>query len=270
MNRHRSATDVPRWLQPDSDASAELRCLVRDASVLPDDTLRIARLRSRLGPWLGAGATVDAPTGDVHGAQHATNSVAPAVGASAAVAPKILMLLVGAGLAVSAAAAWPRLPASRAPAGAVSSPVLVDPPAVIATGMAGPATAPELGDASPSQPHGAARTERERAPSRRKAPNATSPSPGDSLSEQAALLSQARQRLDTSPAEAIGLLAEHARRFPNSALSEERRLFTIQALVRSGRLDDAKRELEMLERSSPRSPHLARARRLVGVGKALP
>jgi hypothetical protein len=239
--------------------------------VLPDDTVRIARLRSRLGPWLGAGATVDAPTGDVLGARQATNSVAPAVGASA-VAPKLVMLLVGAGLAVSAAAAWPRLPAFPARARAVSSTVLVDPPAAIAPGMPSPATAPELGDARPSQPHGAAKSEREQAPSLRKAAKAAAPSPeaGDSLSEQAALLSQARQRLDVSPAEAISLLAEHARRFPNSTLSEERRLFTIQALARSGRLDDAKRELEMLERSSPRSPHLARARRLVGAGNAPP
>jgi hypothetical protein len=273
MSMHRSASDVPRWLQPDSDASAELRSLVRDASVLPDDGARIARLRSRLGPWLLTGAPVDAPAGDVLDAQQAGGSVPPAVSAGA-VAPKVMMALIGASLAVSAAVAWPRLTTSSAPA-AVSAPAAIVAPASTSAGTGGSAVAPELGDASPSGDHAVSPSGLERtpaAPSLRKEAKAASASPerGDSLTEQAALLSQARQRLDASPTEALRLLTEHARRFPNSTLSEERRLFTIQALAQSRRLDDAKRELELLERSSPASPHLPRARRLVAAKEALP
>ncbi len=61
----------------------------------------------------------------------------------------------------------------------------------------------------------------------------------DSLLEETRLLEQARTLLGSSPAGALGLLDEHARRFPRGKLAIERQLLEIDALARAGRNTEA-------------------------------
>jgi len=84
MSIRRIAPDVPRLLDPESDASAELRALLEEGAVLPDDGVRIDRLRVRLEPWFAAGASAGAVEGARRVVEQATPSVAPAASAGVA------------------------------------------------------------------------------------------------------------------------------------------------------------------------------------------
>jgi hypothetical protein len=59
-------------------------------------------------------------------------------------------------------------------------------------------------------------------------------------------------------ADALILVAEHARRFPNGRLAEEREAVRIRSLVGSGRGDDARRAVATFANRFPRSVLLAR------------
>jgi len=89
--------------------------------------------------------------------------------------------------------------------------------------------------------------------------------PVDALGEEVAILSRATSALRAgNPGEGLRLLNEHQRKFPKGRLAEERRAARIQALCALGRRTEAEAELARLARSSPRSPHLARAQRACG------
>ncbi len=81
------------------------------------------------------------------------------------------------------------------------------------------------------------------------------PAPHDlRLAQERALLERAHTALDRdSPTEALTALAEHERRFPSGALSEEREGLTIQALVLSGDVEAARARVEELRRRYPQS-----------------
>ena len=53
-------------------------------------------------------------------------------------------------------------------------------------------------------------------------------------------------------------LDDHARRFPNGALVQEREVMAIDALVRSGRRDDAEARARRFDVAYPRSGHRRR------------
>lgn len=92
-----------------------------------------------------------------------------------------------------------------------------------------------------------------RAPSSRRAP----PRAGDSLAREVALLSRASSELHAAhPAAALRALDEHARRFPDGVLSQERAAARARALCDLGRRSEAQIELVKL---APGSPHAARA-----------
>ena len=57
------------------------------------------------------------------------------------------------------------------------------------------------------------------------------------------------------PKGALAAVGEHARRFPNGALSEERDTERIVALCALGRRDDAARATERFDRAYPSSSH---------------
>jgi len=93
----------------------------------------------------------------------------------------------------------------------------------------------------------------------------------DSLAEEVRLLSRAEQQMNEGLAEeALKTLADHERRFPAGALWEERMAARIQALCALGRTSEARSDLVRLGRAYPRSPQLARARRICGVDVAGP
>jgi predicted Zn-dependent protease len=110
----------------------------------------------------------------------------------------------------------------------------------------------------PSAPHGPSADEK-RAPA--------APRSADSLAKEIAMLSQASADLHAGrPAAALTVLDEHQRKFPHGELVQERTSGRIQALCALGRMTEAQAELARLARTSPNSPHLARARKACGSG----
>lgn len=90
--------------------------------------------------------------------------------------------------------------------------------------------------------------------------------PGDEL----ALLEEARAALATAPTRTLALADEHMKRFSSPAFAQERERLAIDALVRSGRRDEALERARRFESTYPSSPHLARVRALVAPPAAAP
>jgi len=83
----------------------------------------------------------------------------------------------------------------------------------------------------------------------------------DSLAEEVRMLKDARSALDRGDApQALRLLGAHQRRFQRGTLYEERLATRVQALCALGLVDSARLTAQELERTAPRSPHLARVR----------
>jgi hypothetical protein len=92
-------------------------------------------------------------------------------------------------------------------------------------------------------------------------PQKGAPRSRDGLAEEVALLSRAETELHAGrPAKALLALAEHQRKFPRGALSEERTAARIQALCALGRTDEANAQLRQLLHISPNSALEERAR----------
>ncbi len=86
--------------------------------------------------------------------------------------------------------------------------------------------------------------------------------PADPRAELA-LLTEARAALSSSPARALSLAEEHARRFPSSQLGQERSALRIQALAALGRTTEARAELDAFRARNPRSAYLPTLEALV-------
>jgi hypothetical protein len=74
-------------------------------------------------------------------------------------------------------------------------------------------------------------------------------------STEAGLLHLARTLLATDPERALRLTKEHARRYPNGDLAQEREVIAIESLRRLGRLDAAVERGAAFERKYPGSVH---------------
>lgn len=72
---------------------------------------------------------------------------------------------------------------------------------------------------------------------------------------EVSLLDSARAKLRTDPKRALELTREHARRFPNGALVQEREVIAIEALRRLGQGDAAKKRGEDFNQHYPDSAH---------------
>lgn len=59
-------------------------------------------------------------------------------------------------------------------------------------------------------------------------------------------------------AEALAAAEQHARRFPNGSLAQEREMIAIESLLRLGRRADAERRAEKFRKAWPTSTHLVR------------
>lgn len=82
------------------------------------------------------------------------------------------------------------------------------------------------------------------------------------LTEETRLLARARARLRAgSPADALPPLAEHARRFPDGQLAEDRLVLQAQALCESGDVKAGSKTAAALRKAFPRSSHLPRVTR---------
>ena len=84
-------------------------------------------------------------------------------------------------------------------------------------------------------------------------------SPQESYAAELNLLQRAQSEYaGHSFADALGLVAEHARRFPDGRLAEEREALRVRSLARTGRGDEARRALAAFARRFPRSVLLPR------------
>lgn len=110
------------------------------------------------------------------------------------------------------------------------------------------------------------------------APRAVASSRGDEVQKQpsaasfpeatglteVALLGRAQHELASDPGSALSATEEHARRYPNGALLQEREFIAIQALVRLGRRSEAVTRAAQFRSRFPESAHLRRIDILLG------
>jgi outer membrane protein assembly factor BamD (BamD/ComL family) len=75
------------------------------------------------------------------------------------------------------------------------------------------------------------------APSR---PQTRVSAPVDPTVQEHEILAEARRSLDTNPRDTLTRVADHERRFPSGDLSSDRELLRIRALMRLGRLSEAR------------------------------
>jgi hypothetical protein len=248
MKMSQPPDDLEPWLSEGSSASPELRGFLREATGCPNDAERIERLRQRLGPWLVIPPSPSPPS------PSPPATVEP-ISATFSLSAAGKACLVAVGVSALTAGVW-----SSGGSGQTVSAAASTPPSIISVAPPTRAVsaAPEPALAAPTSPTAKAAARRAPPP-----PTLLAPVEKSSLAQEAAELGAAQRALATSPRLALARLQEHQRKYPHGALAEERRLFTIQALLSLGRRADAVRELEALRGSAPRSPHLVRAQKLI-------
>lgn len=252
--------DPPRLKDSSGPGNALLRRAGRVPPMAHDDRAAIlgALGAGAAGGAGGAGATTSgagagATTG---GAGSAGGGMGSAGGAAAATLKTPLALaLVGAllgGAAVVAVRAWSATPAPEtappptAPAAAAPASAIVPPPPLPAPTEAPPVAAP----ATPPVKHA------------RGAPSASQPAE-DTLAAESALVGRARATLEPTPAAALALLEDHARRFPRGELAAERDFLRIKALRRVDRSDEARERARTYATKYPSSPYAPAVRTIL-------
>jgi hypothetical protein len=93
---------------------------------------------------------------------------------------------------------------------------------------------------------------------------ASGANPADALTREAALLGRAQATLASDPAAALEQLGEHLREFPRGQFAADREFLAVDALLRLGRRDEARRRADALATDHPRSVYVARVRRMIG------
>ena len=88
--------------------------------------------------------------------------------------------------------------------------------------------------------------------------------PAGSSQELALIQSATRALHRGAPARALGVLGEHARRFPSGVLAEERRALRVLSLCELGRTSEGVRERDRFLARHPRSPLAERVRAACG------
>ena len=97
------------------------------------------------------------------------------------------------------------------------------------------------------------------------APKPTPSTSSSSAEDEIALVKRAYAALrNGDPAGALGLAAEHAKKFPSGMLTQEREVIAIDALVRLGRRAEAVQRANAFRKAFPKSAHLRRIDVLVG------
>lgn len=87
--------------------------------------------------------------------------------------------------------------------------------------------------------------------------------PAAEAESEAQLLLRARRALPTGAPRALALVREHARRFPDGDLVEEREALRVEALVASGRADEARRAFAQFRAQFAGSAHLEHLSQLI-------
>lgn len=229
-----------------SELSPETRALLdlgRAGDDPGDDA--VAQNRSKLALKLGVAAL---GAGTVAGsATHAAAATAASSWASGKVIALGTTLLLGLGGAAVGAYTLQSEPAAPV-LSAVSQPQVR--PAVPSADPVTPAPAPVPEAIAPAQPEPPAR--------------AVSPAPSvaaHSIQNELELIRTAQKHLHRGDARAaLSVLAEHARRYPAGALSEEREASRVFALCGLGDVAGARKQAERFLRRAPNSPFAERVR----------
>ena len=237
-----STEDPPRLSDPASGSSSALREALgaaRDDLPAPDE---LQRLAASLGPLLSGPTGGGGAAGPAAGGSAAATA---AVGSSSAISVKLVGLVLA---GVVAAAGGGTYLASRGG------------PARVPRARLSTHAAPVATPAAPSPPPAAPAPQADVLP---RAPRPPAPAPANPR-EEVRMLQEAQDALGASPARALGLAAEHARRFPRGVLAQEREVLAIDALARLGRRDAARQRAERFHARWPGSSHGRRVDALVG------
>lgn len=123
------------------------------------------------------------------------------------------------------------------------------------------------GDLVPNAPAAIEATPKDNAPSVPSRPRevAASAPASDMLTRELQALDVARLAIrGGNPARGLALLSEYTAAFPRGVLTQEAVLLRIEALLASGRRDEARQSAQALLTASPATPHRARLETLVG------
>ncbi|HYJ10180.1 MAG TPA: hypothetical protein VEX18_14255 [Polyangiaceae bacterium] len=234
------------------------RVMVDARAALGPSATERARIRQSLAARVAAGAAASA-------------SVSLFSSIVAAVTPKAVAVTVG-GLAVALTASFGYLgrsdvPAQHAPSRPTPTPVSSAPRSAPTDRNAEPAA--QLEPAPESSHRGSAQTGvdvPQAGSSRSGKTSAAASTPGvPDVAGEIAVLAEAQKALAADqPARALSFLDDHARAFPQGALSEERSLARVIALCKLGRSESARRAARPLLRKAPDSPVSERIRAACG------
>jgi hypothetical protein len=248
-----------RWIEEGPPPAVERLLRAADAERPSDGSL--GRVLSGLGVGLGAtGAAASAGAAATvgAGAALATGKGALAVGVWA----KWVVLSVAAVGAGTAAVHRASLPPERSRA-VVTAATPAKPAPAVATDPVVPAivaTAPGL---QMEEPPAVARV-KPVAPAPRPVTEVEAPLDAERLAEEVRAVDRARSALaEGRAAESLSLLDEYEARFGGRRFAPEALYLRMQALLSLGRKADARNAAERLVRVFPKSPHTARARRVL-------
>ena len=267
-------SDPKRLIDPSSKSTGAMRELLRAARADVPHEERLEGIALRMGPLMGgvhgghpAGPASSPSAGPSPVASPAAGPLggagAAAAGLKVASAVKVAALLVTLGTAAGAGVYAGSPLAGRAAARA-SIPVVVAPPRVA------PPMVPAPSLPTPAETLAPADVLAIPEPSATASPvtvaNGANTKPADGNDTEISLLEAAQDRLASSPALALAYAERHAQRYPRGALSQEREVIAIEALLRLHRTREAGQRAERFYRDFPDSAHRARIEALVNEG----
>ncbi|MEO6420592.1 MAG: hypothetical protein ABIP39_14355 [Polyangiaceae bacterium] len=235
-----SEQDPPRLLD---SSSPYVRSLLQAGESEVPDQAKLAALALKLGPILG-GAGGAGGGGAITGKAAAAAKTA-SVGSALKIAGGTLL---AATLAVSSAIYVPKM--VGAPTRSTSTGITISDST--ATPLATTSTlAPPVETIAPAAAVSASAVRK---------PAASVESPDAEVK----LLERAQDALRTRPTEALALCTEHANRFPQGLLTQEREVIAIEALTQTGKMAEANARADRFAAAYPDSSHLRRVGALVG------
>ena len=235
-----SQQDPPRLLD---SASPYVRSILRAGEGEVPDEAKLAALALKLGPILGGAG--GAGGGGAIAAKSGVAAKTASVGSALKIAGSAVL---AATLAVGSAIYVPKIMATPTQTAATGITISDS----TATAVAAASTlAPPVETMVPAASISA--------PSARKAAAVV-----ESPDVEVKLLERAQDALRTRPQEALALCTEHANRFPQGLLTQEREVIAIEALTQTGTMPEANARAGRFAANYPNSTHLRRVEALVG------
>ena len=232
--------DPPRLLD-EGAAAGELRSLLRAGKSEVPNAAQMLALAAKLGAIGGLGG---AGAGGAGGAGAGAGGVGAAGGAvKAGLAMKVIAALAVIGVASGGVA----IAVKRSGGVAIAAPV-----GIVAVSTASAA------------PSASAASSASAAPSARASAGAAGVRPVESEEAEVKLVVRAQDALRARPDEALALCSDHAKRFPSGMLVQEREVIAIEALVKTGRKDEARARANRFKARFPGSTHTRRIETILG------